>query len=131
MFRFVLYINGCSINISCVYFSSSPCYVDPSANLKVAGRRIAWGKYTNAGQTCLAPDYVLCHQSVRDDLVASIKAAVNEYYGEVCVCVCVRVRVRACVCVGAYMCVCMCTCIFMCVVREWVHVYESVWVHVC
>ena len=106
MFWLVLYINGCSINISCVYFSSSPCYVDPSANLKVAGRRIAWGKYTNVGQTCLAPDYVLCHQSVRDDLVASIKAAVNEYYGEVCVCVCV------CVCVHGHMC--MRACIFVC-----------------
>jgi len=64
-------------------FYSSPCYVDSSANLKVAGRRIAWGKYANAGQTCLAPDYVLCQMSIRDDLVASIKAAVKEYYGEV------------------------------------------------
>ncbi|XP_065902144.1 aldehyde dehydrogenase, dimeric NADP-preferring-like [Dysidea avara] len=60
----------------------SPCYVDSSANIKVAGKRIAWGKYLNAGQTCLAPDYVLCQKSVKDDLVASIKTAVKEFYGE-------------------------------------------------
>ena len=87
-----------------VDFSSSLCYVDPSANLKVAGRRIAWGKYANAGQTCLAPDYVLCHQSIRDDLVANIKAAVNEYYGEVCLSVCVYM----CPCVYMYVCICVC-----------------------
>ena len=69
--------------------SSSPCYVDSSANVKVAGRRIAWGKYANVGQTCLAPDYVLCDQSVRDKLVDSLKAALLEYYGEVHYIVCV------------------------------------------
>ena len=57
--------------------------MDKSANLRVAGRRIAWGKYTNCGQTCIAPDYILCHKSLRDDLVDSIKAAVKEFYGDV------------------------------------------------
>ncbi|XP_065902137.1 aldehyde dehydrogenase, dimeric NADP-preferring-like isoform X2 [Dysidea avara] len=60
----------------------NPCIVDSSANIKVAGKRIAWGKYTNAGQSCLAPNYILCHQSIRDDLVASITAAVRQFYGE-------------------------------------------------
>ena len=64
---------------------SSPCIVDRSANLRVAGRRIAWGKYTNAGQTCIAPDYILCEKLLRDELVDSIKAAVKEFYGDVCV----------------------------------------------
>ena len=64
---------------------SSPCIVDRSANLRVAGRRIAWGKYTNVGQTCIAPDYILCEKSLRDELVNSIKAAVKEFYGDVCV----------------------------------------------
>ena len=64
---------------------SSPCIVDRSANLRVAGRRIAWGKYTNVGQTCIAPDYILCEKSLRDELVDSIKAAVKEFYGDVCV----------------------------------------------
>ena len=63
----------------------SPCIVDRSTNLRVAGRRIAWGKYTNVGQTCIAPDYILCEKSLRDELVDSIKAAVKEFYGDVCV----------------------------------------------
>jgi len=57
--------------------------VDSSTDVKVAGRRIAWGKYSNAGQTCVSPDYVLCNQSIKKDLVASIKAAVEQFYGEV------------------------------------------------
>ena len=57
--------------------------MDSTANIKVAGKRIAWGKYTNSGQTCLAPDYILCNQSIRDDLIASIKEAVKQFYGEV------------------------------------------------
>ena len=68
--------------------------MDSSANIKIAGRRIAWGKYSNAGQICLSPDYILCNQSIRDDLVDSIKAAVKQFYGEVtfkCLCVCMCV----------------------------------------
>ena len=57
--------------------------MDATANLKTAGKRIAWGKYSNAGQICVAPDYVMCHQSIRDDLILSIKAAVKDFYGEV------------------------------------------------
>ena len=57
--------------------------MDKSANLRVAGRRIAWGKYTNCGQTCIAPDYILCHESLKDGLVESIKKAVQEFYGDV------------------------------------------------
>jgi len=71
-------------------FSHSPCYVDSNVNIRKAGKRIAWGKYFNAGQTCLAPDYVLCQRSVKNNLVSSIRTAVKELYGEVCVCVYVR-----------------------------------------
>jgi aldehyde dehydrogenase (NAD+) len=60
----------------------SPAVVDRSANLAVAGRRIAWGKFLNAGQTCIAPDYVLADEAVRDDLVESIRTAVAEFYGD-------------------------------------------------
>ena len=66
--------------------------MDSSANVKVAGKRIAWGKYVNCGQTCLAPDYILCNQSIRDELVTSIKTAVKQFYGEVsnyCLSVCI------------------------------------------
>ena len=60
----------------------SPCIVDRDADLAVAGRRIAWGKFLNAGQTCVAPDYVLVHQDVKDALVAELKKAIRQMYGE-------------------------------------------------
>ena len=60
----------------------SPCIVDKSANLKHAARRIAWGKSLNAGQTCVAPDYILVHASVHDELVALIKKEWQSFYGD-------------------------------------------------
>ena len=59
----------------------SPCIVDASANLKVAAKRIIWGKCLNAGQTCIAPDYVLVQDSVKERLVEAMKAAITEFYG--------------------------------------------------
>jgi len=59
----------------------SPCIVHESANLDVAARRIAWGKFLNAGQTCIAPDYVLVSRSREDELVEKIAAVVGEFYG--------------------------------------------------
>ena len=59
----------------------SPCIVDSSANIKLAARRIVFGKYLNCGQTCVAPDYVLCDASVRDALVEAIKAEIVRQYG--------------------------------------------------
>ena len=60
----------------------SPAIVHKSANLEVAGRRIAWGKFVNAGQTCIAPDYVLVDESVQDELVEHIRDAVRDFYGD-------------------------------------------------
>lgn len=59
----------------------SPTIVDKSANLAIAGRRIAWAKYVNAGQTCVAPDYVLAHASIADKLVEEIRKSVKDFYG--------------------------------------------------
>ena len=59
----------------------SPCIVDESADLKVAARRIAFGKYLNCGQTCMAPDYLLIQQSVKDRFLTYFAAAVREMYG--------------------------------------------------
>jgi len=56
--------------------------VDSECDIVVAGRRIAWGKFMSCGQTCLAPDYVLCHESVKDKLINEMKKATREYYGE-------------------------------------------------
>ncbi len=60
----------------------SPCYVADDVDVQVAANRIAWGKGVNAGQTCIAPDYVLVSEDRRDALVAAIGAAWNRFYGE-------------------------------------------------
>lgn len=60
----------------------SPCIVEKNADLKIAAKRIAWGKSINAGQTCIAPDYLFIHQSVKKAFVEHYKKAVAEMYGE-------------------------------------------------
>ena len=60
----------------------SPCIVHNRANLKLAARRIVFGKYLNCGQTCVAPDYILCHRSVKDQLVEYIQSEIKAQYGE-------------------------------------------------
>lgn len=59
----------------------SPAIVSRHADIAVAGRRIAWGKFVNAGQTCIAPDYVLVERPVHDQLVAAIGEAITTFYG--------------------------------------------------
>ena len=59
----------------------SPCIVDQTANIRLAARRIVFGKYLNCGQTCVAPDYIYCHRSVKDQLVAEIKKQIRKQYG--------------------------------------------------
>ncbi|NTV91111.1 MAG: aldehyde dehydrogenase family protein, partial [Clostridiales bacterium] len=60
----------------------SPCIVDSTADLELAARRIVWGKFLNAGQTCVAPDHVLVHKEVKDALVEKMKKYILEFYGE-------------------------------------------------
>lgn len=60
----------------------SPCIVDKEANLKIAARRIMWGKTINAGQTCIAPDYLFVHESVKTELFAEMKQAIRDFFGE-------------------------------------------------
>lgn len=59
----------------------SPVIVDASANLELAAKRIIWGKLVNAGQTCIAPDYLLVHASVKEALVTRMKEAIRSFYG--------------------------------------------------
>ena len=60
----------------------SPCIVDRSAKIKLAAKRIVFGKFLNCGQTCVAPDYILCHESIKDALVAEIVREIKKQYGE-------------------------------------------------
>ena len=60
----------------------SPCVVDDSASIKLAAKRIAWGKFINGGQTCIAPDYILIHKSQKDSFVEAIKEEITLAYGD-------------------------------------------------
>ncbi|HCX0622838.1 TPA: aldehyde dehydrogenase [Staphylococcus aureus] len=60
----------------------SPVIVDETANIKVASERICFGKFTNVGQTCVAPDYILVHESVKDDLITALSKTLREFYGQ-------------------------------------------------
>ena len=60
----------------------SPCIVDETARLPLAARRIVFGKYLNCGQTCVAPDYILCHSGIKDRLVEALCQEVRRQYGE-------------------------------------------------
>ncbi|MBE6727353.1 MAG: aldehyde dehydrogenase [Ruminococcaceae bacterium] len=60
----------------------SPCIVEKSANIKLAAKRIVFGKYLNCGQTCVAPDYILCERSVKDEFVLEVTKQIKLQFGE-------------------------------------------------
>jgi aldehyde dehydrogenase (NAD+) len=60
----------------------SPCFIDASVRLDYAAKRIAWGKFINAGQTCIAPDYILVDAAVKDEFIVQLRKAIGELYGE-------------------------------------------------
>lgn len=60
----------------------SPCIIDETANVELAAKRFVWGKLLNAGQTCVAPDYILVHESIKDELVSCIRKYMVKFYGE-------------------------------------------------
>lgn len=60
----------------------SPCIVDSSADVKLTAKRIVFGKYLNVGQTCVAPDYILCEKSIKDELVTEVKHQIKLQFGD-------------------------------------------------
>ncbi len=60
----------------------NPCIVDSTASIALAAKRIVWGKFLNAGQTCIASDYILVHSSVKDKLIAALIQNITKCYGE-------------------------------------------------
>ncbi|MDF5706590.1 MAG: aldehyde dehydrogenase family protein [Nostoc sp. S4] len=60
----------------------SPCIIDTDINLEHTARRITWGKFINAGQTCIAPDYLLVDKKIKKDLIDGLKKCLREFYGE-------------------------------------------------
>lgn len=59
----------------------SPCIVDVDIDIECTARRIVWGKFLNAGQTCIAPDYLLVNRQIKQELLASIKKCIQAFYG--------------------------------------------------
>ena len=60
----------------------SPCIVDETAKIGLAAKRIVFGKFLNCGQTCVAPDYILCHSSIKEKLISCIKDEITKQFGE-------------------------------------------------
>ncbi|XP_033638628.1 aldehyde dehydrogenase family 3 member B1-like [Asterias rubens] len=60
----------------------SPCFIDDNVDVSVVAHRLIWAKMMNAGQTCIAPDYVLCHRSMNEKLLSAIAQTIKEFYGE-------------------------------------------------
>ncbi len=60
----------------------NPCIIDENTNLKLAAKRIVWGKFLNAGQTCIAPDYILAHQNIKAELIRFLTDEITIAYGE-------------------------------------------------
>ncbi|MDR3245878.1 MAG: aldehyde dehydrogenase [Prevotellaceae bacterium] len=80
-------MKAAAVNLSAVVLElggKSPCIVDKDANIDIAAKRIAWGKTINAGQTCIAPDYLFIHHSVKDLFIEKYKKAVVDMFGNDC-----------------------------------------------
>ncbi|XP_035241492.1 aldehyde dehydrogenase family 3 member A2-like [Anguilla anguilla] len=60
----------------------SPCYIHKDCDISTACRRITWGKFSNCGQACIAPDYILCEPSIQDRVVQEIRHTLQEFYGD-------------------------------------------------
>ncbi|QIB27236.1 aldehyde dehydrogenase [Caloranaerobacter azorensis] len=60
----------------------SPCIVDEDADVELAAKRIVWGKFLNAGQTCVAPDYLYLHKNIKDDFIKNAIKFIKEFFGE-------------------------------------------------
>lgn len=60
----------------------SPVYLDNTANIDIAARRIIWGKFINAGQTCVAPDYLLCSKEVQEKFIHSSRSILKKFFGD-------------------------------------------------
>ena len=60
----------------------SPCIIDKDCNIKIATKRVVFGKFLNCGQTCVAPDYILVHNSIKDDFIKELNESIKTLYGD-------------------------------------------------
>jgi len=78
-------MRAASANLSSVSLElggKSPCIVDETANIKASAQRLVWGKFLNSGQTCIAPDYIMVHESKKEELIAALKKEITSFYGD-------------------------------------------------
>jgi len=59
----------------------NPCYVSDTCDVQNVARRVVWGRFFNAGQTCIAPEYVLCSVEMQEKLIPALREAITEFYG--------------------------------------------------
>lgn len=69
-------------NYIMIFYIDSPCYIDKSVELRTAVKRILWGKLINCGQTCIAPDYILCSKEMQEKFIVEVKSVLKEWYGD-------------------------------------------------
>lgn len=67
--------------VTLILASKNPCYVDQHCDIVTTAQRIAWARFHNAGQSLVAPDYVLCHKDVQVRLVQALKCCLMQFYG--------------------------------------------------
>ena len=72
------FLTPCTLELG----GKSPVFIDDNCNLDVAAKRIIWGKMMNLGQTCIAPDYILCSEQTETKLVAKAEAIVKQWFGD-------------------------------------------------
>ena len=60
----------------------SPCIIDDTIDVKLVAKRLVWGKFLNAGQTCIAPDYLIVHDKIKTDLIEALKFEINNTYSK-------------------------------------------------
>ena len=75
------YCHAYTLYVACVSLYS-PVIIADDADVDIAAKRIVWGKFLNSGQTCIAPDYVLCSPDKQEKLVQCCKKVIQDYYGE-------------------------------------------------
>ena len=71
------YLTPCTLELG----GKNPCIVDSTANLKLSAKRLVWGKFLNAGQTCIAPDFILAHESIKSKLIDLLITEIKNAYG--------------------------------------------------
>ena len=70
-----------NLKILLLFLYSSPCYIDTNSDIAMSAKRAAWGRFINCGQTCIAPDFIMCDQKDASKVVEGLRQAVSDFFG--------------------------------------------------